>query len=159
MFTYPQWGKGKVLVEFFCRDVLQLLTDDGHLCLGHVSFTDFPEGGDDEGHQVGFVGEGAHLRGMFEEDAAAFADGDAPGRAVGDEHYVGGNLDAQAQPVEGIRSGGCNAYAVPFSDGLGNLIHGRKDDASTPAFIDTGITIYTLRYAREDSVLAQAHEG
>ena len=63
------------MVEFFCRDVLQLLTDNGHLGVSHVSFADFPEGGDDKGHQVGLEGESAHLRGVLEKDAAAFADG------------------------------------------------------------------------------------
>ena len=56
--------------------------DVGHLGFGYVPFADFPEGGDDEGHQGGFVGEGAHLRGVLEEDAAAFADGYPPGRTV-----------------------------------------------------------------------------
>ena len=68
--------------EFFDRDILQLVLDDGHLGFGYVPFADFPEGGDDEGHQGGFVGEGAHLRGVLEEDAAAFADGYPPGRTV-----------------------------------------------------------------------------
>ena len=43
------------------------------LCVGECKE---PE---EDGHQGGFVGEGAHLGSVFEEDAAAFADGDKPG--------------------------------------------------------------------------------
>ena len=91
---------------------------------------------------------------MLEEDAAAFADGDTAGRAICDEHYVGGDLGAEAQAVEGIGPGGRDAYAVPCCDGLCNLVYGGEDNAATPAFIDAGITIDTLRDAREDAVLA-----
>ena len=96
---------------------------------------------------------------MLEENAAALADGDPTGRAIRDEHYVGGNLGAQAQAVEGIGPGGRDAYAVSCCDGLCNLVYGGEDSAATPAFIDAGITIYTLRYARENAVFAQADEG
>ena len=81
------------------------------------------------------------------------------GRAVRDEYYIGRNLGAEAQPVEGIGTGGRDTDPIPRCDGLGNLLHGRQNDASAPAFIDTGITIDTLRYAREDAVFTQADEG